>query len=378
MDFTIDQASFARALRLVGRAVPTRPSLPILQSVLVEAEPGRLKLVASDVGLALATWVAADVATAGRTAVPARLLGEYIAQLPPQQLRLCHDAGKRMVRVTCERFRANIAAFDPDDYPPLPAADEGAAISIDAHRLRGAIERVAFAAAQDDGRPVLTAVLFDFDDRGLTLAAADGFRLARARLPEAAGPARQWLVPARAVAELGRLLADVEAAQVAPTQDGNGVRVSLGETVLFSRLIEGRFPDVEWVVPQGYRTRATVEAAAFRQAVRVAALFGGSGEARPVRLEAAPGRLHLKARGDEAGEAESEVLAAVEGEAQTVVLNTRLLADLLDAVEGRQIEVSWAGPQTPVVFRQAGQANPTDLSIVMPLHDPALARQNTA
>lgn len=376
MDCTIDQPSFSRALRVIARVTPARTTLPILQMALLEAEPGRLTLTSADGEIGVTTRLVADVATTGRTALPARLLDDYVEQLPAEPVRLRLDAEQRRVRVSAGRFAANVATADPDDFPTFPAADEASALDLDARRLRAAIERVAFAAARDESRPVLSAVLFAFGPEGLTLAAADGFRLARTRLPEAAGAPRQLLVPARAATEFSRLLADAEAARLLRTPDARGVYLAVKDTLLFTRLIEGRFPDVDRVIPRDWRTRVVVDTAGFRQAVRVAGLFSG-GEARPVVLDAAPGRLRLHARGDETGEAESELPAIVEGESQAVVLNTRLLVDLLDVAHRPRLELSWTTPQAPVVVREAGQPDSADVAVVMPLYDPTLVRRQT-
>ena len=374
MDLTVDQSTFSRALRLIARVAPARATLPILQMALLTVEQGRLTLMSTDGGLGVSVRLAAEVAAPGRTTLPARLLDDYVGQLPALPVRLTLDSERRRVRVSAGRFAANVATMEADDFPAFPAADDGTALDLDAERLREAIERVAFAVARDESRPALAAVLFDFGPDGLTLAAADGFRLARARLPEAAASPEQLLVPARAVTEFGRLLADAQAARLLRTPDGCGVYLAVKETVLFTRLVEGRFPDVDRVIPREWRTRVVVETAGFRQAVRVAGLFGG-GEARPVVLDAAPDRLRLHARGDGTGEAESELPATVEGEPQAVVLNTRLLSDLLDSARRPQLELSWTTPQSPVVVRDAGQPDSADLSVVMPLFDPALIRR---
>lgn len=374
MDVTIDQASLSRALRLVTRVVPAKAALPILQTVLLEGRSGRLALTATDAQIGLVTTLGAEVRTAGRLAVPARLLGDYVAQLPPDALRLTRDADTTPARVECARFTAHLATLDPDDFPRLPEIDEAQALDLAADRLREAIGRVVFAAARDDSRPALSSVLVELSADGLTLAAADGFRMARARLGEVAGPDRQLLVPARAVAELGRLLADAEGVRLTLTRDGRGASFAAGATTLLARLTEGRFPDVERVIPREWRTRVTVDADALRQAVRVAGIFGGGGDARPVVLETAPDRLRLRARGDETGEAESELPATLEGEEQAIALNTRLLTDLLDALPGPRLELSWTMPQAPVVIREADHAEPADLALVMPLFMPALAR----
>ncbi len=374
MELTVHQSALSRALRLVARVAPTRPTLPILQMVLLAAEPGRLRLTATDTELAMTTAVTADIAREGRTAIPARLLGEYVAQLPAEPVRLSFDAARHRVRAACGPYVANFATADPEEFPAFPATDERSSVDLDAGCLRTGVEREAFATARDESRPVLSGVLFDFGAEGLTLAAADGFRLARARIPEANGTASELLVPARAAAEFARLLGDAEAARLVLGPEGRGVALVVGETVLYTRLIEGRFPEIDRLIPQDCRTRVTVETAALRQAVRVAGLFG-SGEARPVRLDATADRLHLQARDAETGDAESDLTATLEGEPQAVALNTRLLADLLDAATGERLELHWNSPQTPVVIREAGRADATDLWLVMPLHDPALLRR---
>ncbi len=377
MDFTVDQASFARALRLVGRVAPTRTTLPILQTVLLEGEFGRLTLTATDVELGISTTLAARVEAPGRTAIPARLLADYVSQLPTEPLRLAREGAHKRVRVSCGRFVANLAVSDPEEFPSFPPIDESHSLDLDANRLREAIERVVFAAARDDSRPVLTAVLFDLGPNGLTLAAADGLRLARVRLPEATGDPWQLLVPARAVAECARLLSGADAVRLLATPDARGIYLATKDTRLFTRLVEGRFPDIERVIPQNWRTRVTVEAASLRQTVRVAGLFGG-GDARPVLLDAAPGQLRLLARGDETGDAKSELPATLEGEPQAVVLNTRLLADLLEAPRSSHLELNWTSPQTPVMVREVGEPGSPDLWITMPMSDPALLRREAA
>lgn len=374
MDFTVDQTGFARALRLVGRVAPTRPTLPILQSILLEGEFGRLTLTATDVELGISTSLAARVDAPGRIAIPARLLADYVSQLPAEPLRLALEEARKRVRVSCGRFVANLAVSDPEEFPVFPPIDETHSLDLDANRLREAMERVVFAAARDDARPVLTAVLFDFGPNGLTLAAADGLRLARVRLPEVAAEARQLLVPARAVAEGARILPGADAVRLLLTPDNRGIYFSTKETRLFTRLVEGRYPDIERVIPRDWRTRVTVEAASLRQTVRVAGLFGG-GDARPVLLTAAPGQLRLLARGDQTGDAKSELPATLEGETGAVALNTRLLADLLEAPRSSHLELNWTSPQAPVVVREVGQADSSDLAVIMPLFDPALLRQ---
>lgn len=373
MDLTIEQSSLARALRAVGRIVPTRTTLPVLQAAVLAARDGRLTLRATDIELALTTSIAADVAVPGETALPARLLAEYVTQLPTGPVRLTLEPERGRVRVTAARFVARVATLDPTEFPTVPALVDDRAIDLDATTFRAALGRVSFAAARDESRPVLAAVLFAFGAEGLTLAAADGFRLARVHLPGLVAAEQALLVPARAVAEFVRLLEGTEGVRLVPAADGRGVALRTGETTLYTRLIEGTYPDVERVIPRECATRVTVDAASFRQAVRMSGLFA-SGDARPVVVEAGRDGLHLRARGDETGDVESDLPATVHGEPRAVALNTRLLTDLLDVVEDGQIEISWNSPQTPVRVQEAVHAADGAVWVVMPLHDPALTR----
>ncbi|HVC34230.1 MAG TPA: DNA polymerase III subunit beta [Chloroflexota bacterium] len=378
MDLTVDQANLTRTTRLTSRATPTRSTLPVLQTVRLEAQNGGLILTATDLEIGVTTAIAANVATSGTICVPARLLGEYISQLPSEPVHLTLKPEGHRLRLSCGRFVANLATQDATEFPALPAGDEARALTLDASRLRQAVARVAFAAARDEARPVLTAVLFDFGPEGLTLAAADGFRLARARLAGVVADPHQLLVPVRAVTELGRLLGDAETVRLIPTAENRGVHFVIGGTTLFARLLEGHFPDIERVIPQESKTTVTVETAAFRQAVRVAGLFGGSGDSRPVVLEAASGFLHLRARGDQTGDAEADVSAEVAGDPQAIAVNTRLLADLLDVVDSARLRLSWSSAQTPIVLRELDREESADLFVAMPLSDPSLIRRPVA
>jgi DNA polymerase-3 subunit beta len=255
--------------------------------------------------------------------------------------------------------------------------DEATAVDVDAGAFRDAIERVAFAAARDETRPVLTAVLLEFGRDAVSLAATDGFRLARARLPSAAGGTGQLLVPARAFAEFGRLLTGAKTVRIACLPDNRGLSLVVQDTRLYTRLIEGQFPNLDRVIPGEWRTRLTMETTALRQAIRVAGLFG-EGETHPTVLEAEPGKLKLRAKGDETGEAESELPVALEGDSQSIAVNARLVGEILDIVQHPQLELTWTTPQAPIVVREKVRSGAKDLWVVMPLYDPALGRRDAA
>lgn len=373
MELNVTQSALDRALRQLNRVVPAKATLPILQHLLVEATPRGVTLSASNLELGVSTSLPAEVLVPGRTAMPARLLADYVAELPSEPLHLAFDGKTRRVRAACGGFAATLATTEPDDFPAFPSAGTGGAVAFDRETLLRALARVAFAAAEDDSRPVLSAVLFDVGPTGLTLVASDSFRLGRARAACQAMAPRQALVPARAVQEFARLLADSQAsAGLVLADDGQTAQLRCGDTTMVARLIEGTFPDVSRVIPTEARTRLTVGTEALRQAVRATGLFGRNGTARPVALAAEGGRLRAYSQGDETGEAEVTLPATVQGEDQAVALNARLLDRILEAAGTTVVELAWLSPQAPLVIREAGDPESDELWLVMPLHDPAL------
>lgn len=392
MDLTIDQASLARALKLAARVAPAGGAMPILQRVLLTAEPGRLTVSACDLDIAAIAGLAAGVATPGQAVVGAHLLADYVAQLPATIVRLRGGEARGRLRVECERATAQFAAADPDDFPVLPDEAEGG-MEFDAATLARALGRVLSAAAREHaGIPALTAVSFALDDDELTLAACDGFRLARARaVPDGAGAdePRQLLVPQRGAAEMARLLAgagtDAAVARLAPTADERGVWLSLGDTALYARLQGGAFPAIDPLIPREWGTSVTVGAAPLRDALRLGTLFG-DGELRPVLLDAADGRLRALTPEGEEGHAETALTdVTVEGADGAIMVDARLLAGLLDAAPRTSwLTLTWSSPDAALTVRERGAIHDADCWLLMPLqfdsrlHERAVATRDAA
>ena len=384
MDLCVEQADLARALRLVERAVPDRPNTPALGGILVVATPGKLTLAATDLALTLLAAVPAAVDQPGRALLPAQLLAGYIADLPATVVRLTSEPERSRVRARCGRAVATVAALDPAGFPTVPPPDLTLASELDARNLRHALAPVIPAAARDDSRPVLAAVLFSFGADGSMLAAADGFRLAYTRLAVTAGP-RVALMPVRAAIEAVRLCGEADSVQLVVQPDGQGLWFVAGAAGLHTRVVAGRFPDVAALLPATWHTRVTVERIALRAALRHAALFGpDSLDARPVVLSATPGWLRLGAWGVERGEVQSALPADLAGAPGMTALDTRLLVDLLAGAESDRLTLTWDGPTGAVVIQEVAAAPTTTapdagtLWLVMPLQEPALLRRQAA
>ena len=372
MKVQVLQENFQRGLAIVSRAVPSQTSLPIAANVLVGTDGGRLKLSATDLDISISAWIGARVDSEGVTTIPARLLNDFVAQLPAETTDIELPDGERQVRIACARHEATINIMNADDFPVIESLTEGISIDSNAAELKHAIDRVEFAAANDDTRPVLTGVSFKTDGETLTLAAADGFRLAVADVALANAPteALDIIVPARALRELSRLMGDSDDAFV--------IRVNNEKTkILFGRpdfeivaqLVQGTFPNYQQLIPSEWSTRTIIDADQFSRSARIAAVLARDGSGI-VRVQITPegddssGKLVLSARADEIGDNQNELEAQVEGEAAQIAFNSRYLKDVLDALSG-DIALETTSPSSQGVFRSVN--DDSYLHVVMPM-----------
>jgi DNA polymerase-3 subunit beta len=171
------QENLSKGLGIVGRAVATKTTLPITQNVLIATDQSQLKLSATNLEMAVSCWIGAKVEQEGAITIPARLLTEFINSLPTDD-QISMTLSKNTLEVKCGRYQARINGIDAGEFPPIPKIADGISTKIEAEALRQGITHVGFAAATEESRPVLTGVHTEFEESKLTLAAADGFRLA--------------------------------------------------------------------------------------------------------------------------------------------------------------------------------------------------------
>ena len=367
------QENLARGLGIVGRAVATRSTLPITGHVLIASDGGRLKLSATNLEIALTCWIGAQIEEEGAITSPARLLTDFINSLPPERIDMTLPARSRQLRLVCARNEATIGGMDADDFPPIPRVEGGEGFALDPKVLRKAITQVAFAAATDDSRPVLTGVHTLMEDTELTLAAADGFRLSVHRLPlgQSVAERTEVIVPARALAEVNRLLADEEEpVQMMLNTNRTQVLFRLKNVEMVAQLIQGTFPNYSQLIPSGHTSKATVSVADFLRETRIASIFArdGSGIVRLVMTpgeELTPGKMAISARAEEIGDNLGEIDAVIEGEEAKIAFNGKYLQDVLAVLEEGQVALETTNPSSPGVLRPVGVEN--YVHVVMPM-----------
>ena len=367
------QENLNRGLNIVGRAVATRTTLPITNNVLLATDDGRLKLVATNLEMAISCWIGAKIEEEGSITVPARLLTEFVSSLPNDTIEVHLSPQTKTLGLKCARFEARISGVDAKEFPPIPSVDEGIATKVEVEALRQGINRVVFAAATEESRPVLTGVCTQFEGDALTLAAADGFRLAVYKLP-IADPVSQKMeviIPARTLAELNRLMAEQEeSVDIMLNPNKSQVLFQLKNVQLVSQLVQGTFPNYSQLNPQSYNTRVIVSVAEFLRATKTASIFArdGSGIVRLVITpgsEKNPGKITVSARSEEIGDDVGEIDATVEGDDAKIAFNGKYLTDVLSVLHEAQVALETTNPSSPGLIRPVGTDNYTH--VVMPM-----------
>ena len=367
------QENLNRGLNIVGRAVATRTTLPITNNVLLATDDGRLKLVATNLEMAISCWIGAKIEEEGAITVPARLLTEFVSSLPSDTIDVQLSPQTKTLGLKCARFEARISGVDAKEFPPIPSVDDGIATKVEVEALRQGINQVIFAAATEESRPVLTGICTQFEGDTLTLAAADGFRLAVYKLP-IADPVSQKtevIIPARTLAELNRLVADQEeAVDITLNPNKSQVLFRLKNMELVSQLVQGTFPNYSQLIPQSYNTRVIVSVAEFLRATKTASIFArdGSGIVRLMITpgsEKNPGKISISARSEEIGDDVGEIDATVEGDDAKIAFNGKYLTDVLSVLHEAQVALETTNPSSPGLIRPVGVDNYTH--VVMPM-----------
>lgn len=373
MKLTILQEDLNKALTTVSRSVSSKSTLPILTNILLETEEGRLKLSATNLEVGINCWLGVKIDQEGSITIPARILNELIASLPAAKIDL--ETKESTLFLSTNNFKINVAGLDSAEFPKVPVFPKNPMAVFLKDDLTKGLSQVVIAAAQDEGRPVLTGVLFTSQNKGLTMAATDGYRLSlkKINVQEIDKTVEKLIIPGKTLQEVIRI------AQEAADDKGQGIKLGLTtekSQAVFSfpnidfssRLIEGEFPDYQKIIPQSSTTKVIFGKEEFSRAIKTASIIARE-QANIVKLVIDPvssnGKMMITAETAQVGANESEIEAKTEGEKLEIAFNYRFLLDFLNVVEGDEIIFEAGGPLAPGVFKPTG--DDSFLHIIMPV-----------
>lgn len=390
MRLSVLQENLSKGLSIVGRAVSSRSTLPVLSNILLSTDADRLKLAATNLEVGVSCWLGAQVEDDGAITLPARLLTDWVNSMQPDRIDMELSVRTMSVNLKCGRSESNIKGIDASEFPLIPTADGEQALGLPPATMREIIDQVVFAAAdaKDTSRPALTGVLAKFEGDRLTLAATDGYRLSvrRTVLPVPVPADISVIIPARSLAEVSRISGEadpdkpVELAVAAARNQilfrlsgkGEGEKGAFFQVDLVSQLIDAKFPDFTAIMPKSHVTRTVLDTGAFLRALKVASLFARDASDRVVFAitpgsDTVPGQVVIKATSAEAGDNVSELDALVEGTPLEIAFNVRYLSEAISVIDTPQVVLETTRPDRPGLFRPVGAGPEEFTHVIMPM-----------
>lgn len=364
MELSVTQENLSRALNAVGRVASSKAGLPILNNILFRTEGNRLLIAATNLEIAATYYIGAKVAKQGSITLPARLVSEFVANLPKGTVDLTVK-GTHMT-ISSGSYRSVVNGMDDEEFPELPGIDEAQSVkyTLATSDFKQAVTQTIVTSSSDSTRPVLTGVYWHSFEGHLYLAATDGYRLAERRLIETKSEIAA-IVPTSSLQEALRTLTDgVDVVEV--LFDDTQVRFRIGEAEITSRLIDGKYPDYRQLIPKESETSATLDAGEFSRIVKVSGLFAReSGGSVVVTVDAEASQLSIHSIASELGENTSAADATVTGGGQ-ITLNSRYISEALSVIDADAITFRFSGKLSPCVL-SAADAQPNYIHIIMPL-----------
>ncbi len=364
MKFTRLQQDLMHVLSAVSRSWGVHSTLPFLGNILLSADKGKLKLSATNLEIGVVKFINAEIIESGEVTVPAKTFVEIVANLTGEKLEFVSDG--EIIEISTPTFSSKLNGISATEFPAIPLSGKEA-VSLEVESLIKSLPQITFAAAADEGRPILTGILTEIKGKKLQLVATDGYRLAHKIMPVSESASFKALVPRKTFEEVLRLLGEeeIDGVKISTSPDSNQMIFSFGQTQLSSRLIEGQFPAWEKIIPEKNIARIVIDRAELLKAVKLASVFARS-EANVVKLQNKKDKLILSSEAKELGSQKKEIEAQSEGEEIEIAFNTKFLQDVLSAASSRQIIIELSGNLSAATFKPVGEE---DLAyIIMPVN----------
>lgn len=364
MIISVDQTIFLQMLQTVSHAVPPNPIIDSLAGVLLEADDNGIRLTANNLELSISIAGKATVTEPGEAIIPAKILTEAVRRSPTDTINIKQIAGRSAISFQSGSVQMEILTLPLDEYPELPVFSLQESYSLPQPLFKDMLSQVVFAVSTEQLRPVLTGALLEFGAEDTRLTALDGFKLAcRWSSYVKTDRAANAIVPAKAIRDLLRLLGD----------DGQ-LEVGIGENYaafefagvrLITRLLEGKFPDIQQFIPENYLTRIVVASEELWQAMERAALVTKAGPGGSVKFNIADDKIAISAQSMELGRHYEEITVEMTGEPVEIMYNIRSFIEIIRAAKAAEVAIDLHGTYGPCICRPVGQED--YFSLLMPV-----------
>ncbi len=365
MKLTITRERLQEGLTAVAASVPAKTTLPVLSNVLVDASSNGVQISGTDLDIAVSTTVPAEVDEEGAITLPAKKLVEIVRELPSAAIRIT-TAGEQRINLECGQARFKLLGVPKEEFPSFPHVDFEESWIVTSSDLQKLIGHVAFAASTEESRPILNGVLWELRPERMRMIATNGHRLAKMDVPISGGTAAaEFIVPPKALEQVRRLFGPTD--EVAIARSDNHLGFQCGATVVFSRLIEGPYPNYEQVIPRDNDKTATVAKQGLMAALRRVGVVA-SDQTHRVRLAFAQDTLGFSVNTPDLGEAQDEIAVAYDHDPLEIGFNANYLLDILKFMPGDDVRITLKAPDRAATIEPVDWDDPAEyLCLVMPL-----------
>jgi len=367
MKLTITREQLQEGLVAVAASVPAKTTLPILSNILFEATKDGIRLSGTDLDISVSTTVSASVDQEGAMTLPARKLVEIVRELPSAAIRLT-ASGEQRVTIECGRSRFRLLGLPREEFPAFPSVKFEGGWRTSSKDLQKLIAHVAFAASTEESRPILNGVLWELRPERMRMVATNGHRLARMDVPTppaGSSATADLIVPPKALEQIRRLFKADEEVEIARSENHLGFRSP--STQIFTRLIEGPYPNYEQVIPRENDKSATADKAAFSAALRRMSIVA-SDQTHRIRMAFANGSCKLSVQTPDLGEAQEEISVSYDGDPLEIGFNASYLLEILKFIPTDEVRMTFKAPERAATCEPVGWNDPSSyLTLVMPL-----------
>ncbi|MEX2471480.1 MAG: DNA polymerase III subunit beta [Gemmatimonadota bacterium] len=364
MNFTITRQNLHNGLAAVSASIPSKTTLPVLSNILFEADGDGVWMSGTDLDVAVRVRVPADVKEPGTLTAPGKKLQEITRELPDQAV----DVSTRgdQIELRCGRSHFKLNGLPAEEFPKLAEVDFSTGLTVTGKDLNRLIHHTSFAVSTEESRPILNGVLWELRAGEMRMIATNGHRLARmsVTVEDTGTTSADFIVPPAALQQVQRLFKDDDALNVA--RSGNHLGFKSERTEVYTRLIEGSYPNYEQVIPKDNDKIATVPKKSLESAVRRMAVVA-SDQTHRIRLKFEPGRVHLNVLTPDLGEGHDELEIGYDSEELEIGFNANYLLEVLKYMPSDEVDIAFKAPERAATIVPTGDNDADYLCLVMPL-----------